>query len=310
MLVGNGNAFDSAGVKPREGCKLGDIYAYTVSPEAAKGTLQVSVNPSNPTQYPYGPLRLLIDAYPQSKSGIGIGSSNLASLIPQGKRIQQSLQDNGIKVSALQEQPPSVPNYRPYVEQLKQNGAVGFDTINGQDITPIVQAMKNTGYNPAFILYSVQYYLDANVQAAKALGTFPNQYIGFSHLAFEMDPKTFPVLGQVKSILSDAIGKPRFTDFTASSFSAWALWAKEATACGNNLTQECVLQKAAAETEWTGGGLYAPLNLDPTNPNIAQCWLDIRLTTSGWVYDKKVTNPNNGVYNCDPKNVTKVNSFQ
>ena len=235
-------------MKPREGCKLGDIYSYTVSPEAAKGALQVSVNPSNPTQYPYGPLRLLIDAYPQSKSGIGIGSSNLASLIPQGKRIQQSLQDNGIKVSALQEQPPSVPNYRPYVEQLKQNGAVGFDTINGQDITPIVQAMKNTGYNPAFILYSVQYYLDANVQAAKALGTFPNQYIGFSHLAFEMDPKTFPVLGQVKSILSDAVGKPRFTDFTASSFSAWALWAKEATACGNNLTQECVLQKAAAET--------------------------------------------------------------
>jgi hypothetical protein len=310
MLVGNGNAFDSAGVKPREGCKLGDIYSYTVSPEAAKGTLQVSVNPSNPTQYPYGPLRLLIDAYPQSKTGIGIGSSNLASLTPQGKRIQQSLQENGVKVSALQEQPPSVPNYRPYVEQLKQNGAVGYDTINGQDITPIVQAMKNTGYNPAFILYSVQYYLDANVQAARALGTFPNQYIGFSHLAFEMDPKTFPVLGQVKSILSDAIGKPRFTDFTASSFSAWALWAKEATACGNNLTQECVLQKAAAETQWTGGGLYAPLNLDPTNPNIAQCWLDIRLTTDGWVYDKKVTNPNNGVYNCDAKNVTKVNSFQ
>jgi hypothetical protein len=310
MVVGNGNAFDSAGVKPREGCKLGDIYAYTVAPETATSTLQVSVNPSNPTQYPYGPLRLLIDAYPQSKSGIGIGSSNLASLIPQGKRIQQSLQENGIKVSVLQEQPPSVPNYRPYVEQLKQTGAVGYDTINGQDITPIVQAMKNTGYSPAFILYSVQYYLDANVQAAKALGTFPNQYVGFSHLAFEMDPVKYPVLAQVKKILSDAIAKPRFTDFTASSMSAWALWAKEATACGDNLTQDCVLQKAEAETNWTGGGLYPPLNLSTTNPNIAQCWLLIKLTTSGWQYDQKITNPNQGPYNCDPKNVTKVNTFQ
>jgi hypothetical protein len=36
MLVGNGNAFDSAGVKPREACKLGDIFSYTVSPEAAR----------------------------------------------------------------------------------------------------------------------------------------------------------------------------------------------------------------------------------------------------------------------------------
>ena len=310
MLVGNGNAFDSAGVKPREGCKLGDIYAYTVSPEAAKSTLQVSINPSNPTQYPYGPLRLLIDAYPQSKAGIGIGSSTLASLIPQGKRIQQSLQENGIKVSALQEQPPLVPNYRPYVEQLKSTGAVGFDTINGQDITPIVQAMKNTGYNPAFILYSVQYYLDANVQAAKALGTFPNQYVGFSHLAFEMDATKYPVLAQIKSILSAAIAKPRFTDFTASSMSAWALWAKEATACGDNLTQDCILQKAEAETAWDAGGLYPKLNLDTTNPNIAQCWLVIKLTTTGWEYDSKVTAPNDGPYNCDAKNVTKVNSFQ
>ena len=310
MLVGNGNAFDSAGVKPRLGCKLGDIYSYTVSPEASTAALQVAVTPSNPTQYPYGPLRLLVDAYPASKSGVGVGSSTLASLIPQGKRIEESLKNNGIKVSVVQEQPPLVPNYRPYVEQLKSTGAIGFDTINGQDITPIVQAMKNTGYSPQFILYSVQYYLDANVQAAKALGTFPNSYVGFSHLAFEMDPAKFPILAQVKSILSAAVAKPRYTDFTASSFSAWALWAKEATACGSNLTQDCVLQKAAAETSWTGGGLYAPLNLDPVHPNIPKCWLVIRLTTSGWVYDQKVTNPDSGVYNCDPKNVTTVHSYQ
>ncbi|HEX4431946.1 MAG TPA: ABC transporter substrate-binding protein [Frankiaceae bacterium] len=310
MLVGNGNAFDSAGVKPRLGCKLGDIYSYTVSPEASTAALQVAVTPSNPTQYPYGPLRLLVDAYPASKSGVGVGSSTLASLIPQGKRIEESLKNNGVKVSVVQEQPPLVPNYRPYVEQLKSTGAVGFNTINGQDITPIVQAMKNTGYSPQFILYSVQYYLDANVQAAKALGTFPSSYVGFSHLAFEMDPVKFPILAQVKSILSASVAKPRFTDFTASSFSAWALWAKEATACGSNLTQDCVLQKAAAETAWTGGGLYAPLNLDPVHPNIPKCWLVIRLTTSGWVYDQKVTNPDSGVYNCDAKNVTTVHSYQ
>jgi Periplasmic binding protein len=310
MLVGNGNAFDSAGVKPRVGCKLGDIFAYTVSPEAATAPLQVSVNPSNPTQYPYGPLRLLIAAYPDSKNGVGIGSSTLASLIPQGKRIQESLQQNNVKVAALQEQPPLVDNYRPYVEQLKGANAIGFNSINGQDITPIYQAMKNVSYNPQWVLFSVQYYLDANVQAARALGTFPNTYVGFSHLAFEMDPVKFPILPQVKSILKAAVPNPRYTDFTASSMSAWALWAKEATACGSNLTSACILQKAGAETAWTGGGLYAPLNLDPVHPNIAKCWLDIRLTTAGWVYDQKVTNPNNGVYNCDSKNVTTVHSYQ
>ncbi len=310
MLVGNGNAFDSAGVKPRVGCKLGDIYAYTVSPEAATAPMQVSVNPSNPNQYPYGPLRLLVDAYPAAKNGVGIGSSTLSSLIPQGKRMQESLQKNNVKVTVVQEQPPLVDNYRPYVEQLKGSNTVGYSVINGQNITPIYQAMKNIGYSPQFVLFSVQFYLQATVKAAQALGTFPNTYVGFAHLPFELAGPQYPVLTQVKNILNAAVANPRYTDFTASSMSAWALWAKEATACGSNLTSACVLKKAAAETAWTGGGLYAPLNLDPIHPQIAQCWLDIRLTTAGWVYDKKVTNPNNGVYNCDPKNVVAVKSYQ
>jgi hypothetical protein len=310
MLVGNGNAFDSAGVKPRLGCNMGDIYAYTVSPEAAKAALQVSVVPSNPEQYPYGPLRLLVAAYPDSKKGVGIGSSTLASLIPLGKRIQESLVKNGVKVTTVQQQPPQVDNYRPYVEELKQDGTIGFDTINGQDITPIYQAMKNVGYSPQFALLSVQYYLQAQVEAAKALGTFTPSYVGFSHLPFELAGPDYPVLTQIKDILNASVSNPRYTDFTASSFSAWALWAKEATACGSTLTSKCVLDKAAAETQWDGGGLYAATNLDPVHPQVNQCWLTIKLTTDGWVYDKKVTAPNKGPYNCDPKNVVAVQSYQ
>ena len=311
MLVGTGNAFDSAGVKPRVACKLGAIQSYAVSPEAATAPLQVTVVPSNPLQYPIGPLRLLTAAYPDSvKGGVGVGSSTLASLIPQGRRIQQALQDMGVKVTALQEKPPLVDNFRPYMEQLKGAGTVGLNEIQGQDPTPEIQAMTNVGWTPQFILFSVQFYTPQSVQAAAA-NKFPPVYVGFSHLPFELSGDSkYPVLAQVKSILNAAVSKPRYTDFTASSFSSWALWAKEATACGSNLTVDCVISKASAEKGWTGGGLYAPTNMDPVNPQVNQCWLDIRLTPTGWVYDKKVTNPNNGVYNCDPKNVAAVKSYQ
>ena len=93
----------------------------------------------------------------------------------------------------------------------------------------------------------MQFYWPPTSQAAKALGTFPPSYVGFSHLPFELDARKYPVLAQIKNILNAAISKPRFTDFTASSMSAWALWAKEATACGSNLTMECVLQKARGD---------------------------------------------------------------
>ena len=36
MLVGGGNALDAPDVKPRLACKLGQIPAYTVSPEATR----------------------------------------------------------------------------------------------------------------------------------------------------------------------------------------------------------------------------------------------------------------------------------
>ena len=83
-----------------------------------------------------------------------------------------------------------------------------------------------------------------------------------------------------------------------------------ATACGSNLTNECVLAKAGAHKDWTGGGLYAPVNTDPKDPQVSKCWLLIKLTPNGWEYAKKETNPNQDVYNCDPKNVAAVKSYQ
>ena len=107
MMVGNGNAVDSAAVKPRLACDLGQIPSYVVSPQAANAGLQVLPSPQKATQYQAAALRLLAAAYPDTKTkGVGVGGSTLASLIPQGKRIQQSLEQYGIKVTVVQQQPP------------------------------------------------------------------------------------------------------------------------------------------------------------------------------------------------------------
>lgn len=76
--------------------------------------------------------------------------------------------------------------------------------------------------------------------------------------------------------------------------------------------QDCIVQKAEAESNWTAGGLYSPANLSTTNPQINTCWLVIKLTSGGWEYDPKVTNPTSGdgPCNCDPKNVTTVKTFR
>ena len=307
MLVGGGNAVDEPGVKPRLACKLGQIPGYDVSVAAANAGLQVKATPSDPTQFGYGPLRLLINTYPDSTKGMGVGSSNLASLIPIGKRVAEALKDNDVKVTAIQEKPPLIDNYRPYMEQLKSTGTVSLYEFEGQSIAPEIQAMKDISWTPQFLYFTSQFYTPQTVQAAKSLGTYPPTYVGLAHLPFELSDQ-YPVLKEIKDQLDAAVTNPRFTEYTAEAYSAWTLWAQSATACGSDLTTACVLQKAAAHTDWTGGGL-TPAVSTAANATPSDCWLIIKLTPTGWVYDKKVTSPNQGVYNCDPKNTVKVQSY-
>ena len=309
MLVGNGNAFDSAGVKIRENCKLGQIPAYVVSPQAVDAKYQVQASPVPSDEVNNGAMRLLAAAYPDTKAGgVGIGSSTLSSIIPTGLKAQEYLKDIGVKVAVLQNQPVQVDNYRPYIEQLKTTDAKGFYQISAQDPTPIVQAMKNVGYTPDWILYSVQFYGPQAVSGAKALGTFPPSYVQFPTLPFALDTK-YPVLKQAENIISAAVHNPKLTWSSLSSFNAWLLFAESAKACGSNLTMDCVLSKAKDHTDWTAGGLYPPQNL--VSGEASPCIALVRLTSDGFVYDEKVTSPTSGdgPFNCDPANVKHVKTY-
>jgi hypothetical protein len=307
MLVGNGNAFDSAGVKVREGCKLGQIPAYVVSPQAVTAKYQVQAAPVPQNVINDGAMRLLANAFPETKTkGVGVAGSNLASLVPTGMKAKEYLTDIGIPVPVYQAEPVSVDNYRPYVEQYKQGGVAGVYQVTAQDPSPIVQAMKNVGYNPSWILYSVQFYGPQAVQAAKALGTFPSSYVQFTALPFELANK-YPVLKQTQDIVKAAVPNAKLTSFTLSSFNAWLLWAQSAKACGSQLTSACVLQKAGEQTAWTAGGLYPPQ--DVKGATASPCIALVKLTTSGFVYDEKVTAPTQGAFNCDPNNLKKVKTY-
>ncbi len=307
MLVGGGNALDASDVGPRLKCKLGQIPAYTVSPQATNAGLQVSPAASVATNYPVGVLRLLANAFPDTKQALGVAGSSVASLAPQGLRAQEAYQKIGGKVTTLQPRPVQVTNYRPYLEQMKASGAKADFEITAQDASPIFQGMADTGFKPEWVLFGQTYYSPKSVQAAKAAQYLPNSYVDFFNLPFEMANR-FPVVQQVIDIMKAGPGASNLDAFTAGAFNAWTLWAKSATECGSTLTQDCILQKAGSYSAWTAGGLYAPV---ATNPGHAptNCVLVMRLTTTGFVYDQKVTQPNNFPYNCGPDNLIATKSY-
>jgi hypothetical protein len=303
MLVGNGNAFDAVDVKPRLACKLGEIPAVSISPEAAKAGLQVQATGNAVNEYAIGPLRTLAKEYPPAQGGLGIGSSNVASLSPQGRSAQEAYESLGYRVSLLQEKPPAVANFRAYMEQMKLAGAKAYAETVSVDPAPEVAAMNDVGWKPAFVLWNFQFYDPKSVAAAKA-EKFPPSFVALDALPAELVDQ-YPVLQEIRSILNAGVAHPKFTSFTGLAFSAWALWAKSATECGADLTQECVLAKAA-HPDWDAGGLFPPHSTVPGKQNASDCFLLVRLTPNGFVYDKKATQPNRGVYNCNPDNYVPV----
>jgi hypothetical protein len=168
--------------------------------------------------------------------------------------------------------------------------------------------MKDIGYEPQFVLFGQQFYTPKSVQTVKSIGTVPTTYTNLSNLPWELAGQ-YPVVRQAKDIMAATPSKAGLDAFTMYAFDAWLLWAQSATACGNDLTQDCVLQKAGSRTNWDAGGLFAPLAKPLSARPFFDCWLMMRLTADGWVYDKKVTQPNKGPYNCGSDNLVPVHSY-
>jgi hypothetical protein len=98
-----------------------------------------------------------------------------------------------------------------------------------------------------------------------------------------------------------------------SSAGAWLLWAKSASACGAKLTVSCVLEKAAATKNWSAGGMQAietRLATSENNPQPSPCFVMLKAESKGFVYDKAITDPTQGIWNCKPANVIHYTAQQ
>ena len=75
----------------------------------------------------------------------------------------------------------------------------------------------------------------------------------------------------------------------------------------------CVLNHAAATKNWDAGGIEAPiakLTLSNENPQPSPCFAMLQVTAKGIIYDKKLTDPTQSIWNCNPKNVVQLTAAQ
>lgn len=309
MSVGGGMALDQPSVSVRVGCGLGQITGFTVSDASVNSALQVNPEGTNNSIVSAGWYGALAKKYPKAIKYYGTGGQNNASILEPEKKWQTAAEAQGYRTVDFQEPPLSVTDWKPYVEQAQSKGVQALQPSDDADITPYVQAMNTVGYNPAFMLLTTQFYESSTAKAA-AQAQFPTTYTAIQNWPFELASKS-PGLQQLQGIMHKYAAGDTVDWSDEIAFNSWILFAKSATACGANVTVSCVLKNAAAQKNWTGGGLAAPvaqLAMSDNNPIPSACFILMTVKPNKFVYNTAVTQPNSGIWNCDPKGLIHLTS--
>jgi hypothetical protein len=312
MAVGGGMALDQPSVPIREKCGLGQITGYVVSNASDLATLQVDPSGINTNSVSSGWFGALAKAYPKAVKEAGMGGQDNPSVLEPETKYEFAAEAAGWKVVDFPEPPITVENWAPYVEDYQSKGVQALWPADSGNFVPFAQAMTTAGYRPAFIALGTQFADAQTQQAVVDNPSLPPVYVETSWWPLSLasqNPSTEELVTTMHTYAKgDAVD---FDDEEGAE--AWLLWAKSASACGASLTVTCVLNHAAAVTNWDAGGIEAPiasLSLSNENPQPSPCFVLMKGGAKGWIYDKAITHPTQSIWNCNPKNVVHLTSQQ
>ena len=312
MAVGGGMALDQPSVPIREKCGLGQITGYVVSNASDLATLQVDPSGINTDSVTSGWFGALAKAYPKAVKEAGMGAQNDASILQPETKYEYGAEAQGWKVVDFPEPPLTVENWSPYVEDYQSKGVQALWPADTGNFVPFAQAMTTAGFHPAFVALGTQFADAQTQQAVVDNPSLPPVYVETSWWPLSLASQN-PSTEQLVNVMH-TYAKGDTVDFDSEEGAeAWLLWAKSASACGASLTVTCVLNHAAAVTNWDAGGIQAPiasLTLSNENPQPSPCFVLMKGEAKGWIYDKAITQPTQSIWNCNPKNVVHLTSQQ
>jgi hypothetical protein len=303
-LVGGGAVFDNQAIDERIECGLPNIPAFLVTPAARQADLQVQPIPNPIQEFQVGIYRRLLDRDPDA-TNFGILWPDLGEG-PAAVRGQviEAVERIGYDV-VFDEQFRVIGEtaWRGYVQQMRAADVQTFEVI-GEPVTMVnlQQAMQTEGWYPDHIALSSNYY-DERYAAEGASSVSDTTYIRLAFPPFTMADE-IPAMADYLELMEAYNPDGKVAHLGAQGVSAFLLFATAANACGSDLSRECILEEAAAVTGWTAGGLHAPH--EPGEPAVPECSLLVHVTPDGFEYDEELTQPNEGIYNCDPDDVVPL----
>lgn len=302
-LVGGGAVFDAQDNGARVACGLPNLPGYAVTPQARVADLQVQAVPNPVYSFASAGYRWLNGEFPDSTK-LGILWVNLDGPATIHDQIVEMAESMGFEV-AFDEQyrPIGETGWRGFVQKMRDEGVTAFEMVGEpENMVALQQAMQTEGWYPDFIHLQPNFY-DKKFGDEGATSVSDATYMRSPYPTFEMADEV-PAMADYLELMERYNPEGKTAMLGMQGLSAFLLFATAANECGADLTRACVLENAAAQDGWTAGGLHSPQT--PGNLVATECSLAIQVTDEGFVYDEELTQPNEGIYNCDPGNVIEL----
>ncbi len=306
MMVGGGAVFDDQGQSERLGCGLPTVAGYVVTPQATAADLTYQPVPNPLKTLSIGDFKWLGETFPDAVKKVAVMTGSIPTTELVAKRYEEAIKSLGwTVVKEIVYNANGEPSWRPDAEAVKQSGAkgllwVGEPTFFGA----MLKSFNDIGYKLDFARMDANGY-DPGLIANAGAGASGIAYIRsvFHPFLTDADAKGDPATEMYRSIIKKYVGsKGKIAYLGVQGLSAWLLFAQAATACGADLTRDCVWANIGKVKSWTGGGLHAPQDVADTKPG--DCFAVEEVQGANFVLAN--IHPNQGIYSCDPSDLYTV----
>jgi ABC-type branched-subunit amino acid transport system substrate-binding protein len=296
MMVGGGGVFDNTGQTNRLACGLPMVSGFSVNPEATGADLSYEAVPNPTNKLSVGEYQYLAKKFPADIDKIGVLTGNVPTTVTTAARIKEAIGDMGWKV-VYDAQYNSVgeTTWRPFAEAIKTAGVKGLVWVGDPGIlVSLMKSLSDIGYKLDFVRADPNHY--DTLLTSEGGQAVNDTYVRGVFYPFLDDAaaKGNPATVQYRQILQQYVPKAKIAYLGVQGFSAWLLWAQAATACGANLTRDCVWQQLAKVNSWTAGGLQAPQNVAADTPG--DCYA--LFVVQNGQFTMPNIDANQGIYHC------------
>lgn len=271
-MVGGGWAQDNLQFSGKDDsdfhkCGLVDIPGYAVSPEKADSNGQVQPVPNPGTSVSNTFIRDYAALYPKDAKKIAIAYAELPALEVVKEKYAAAAKDVGLDVVAeIPYNAVGMTDWTPLAQNVINSGAGTLMWVGeAGNVTSAMAKLKEQGWNGHALLETNMYDPLLFSQGNQAVeGSVIRQTV---HPIEEADK--WPAIKQYLDNLHKYVPDAKVAPLGIQSTSAWLLFAVAADACAKankgTITRQCILEQAAAQKDWTGGGLHSAQDPAPFN---------------------------------------------